>query len=83
MGSFCNPNGTECALGFADNDFNCTVSCDGFYGDILHQTETKHGMEVDFDLLQDLKVHYTNYKKKLVSNIQFDSSASARLHFSK
>ena len=73
--SFCNPNGTECTIGIADNDFNCAVSCNGFYGDILQQTENKHGMEVDFEVLQTLKADYIKYKKKLVSNILFDSSA--------
>ena len=69
----CSPIGTSCSLNLTTIDTNCSVSCDGFYGDIFHK-ENDPGKNKK--MLRDLNSNYNRYKEQLALNMEFDFSGS-------
>ena len=74
---FCSPTGTSCSLNLTAIPSNCSVSCDGFYGDISHIKDNDQDTKKDISKLEELKREYSRYKARLALNLEFDSSQSS------
>ena len=61
---FCSPTGTSCSLNLTASPSNCSVSCDGFYGDISHIKDNDQNIKK----LEPLHREYGRYKDRDVKN---------------